>query len=36
MIDEAMKIYWDIRGTFADEASMNDSSWDAMVFFLYR
>lgn len=36
MVDEALKIHWDICGTFADEPSTTDAHWDGVVFFLYR
>ncbi|KAK7725225.1 hypothetical protein SLS63_008222 [Diaporthe eres] len=36
LLDAAIKIYWDVRGTAADEPSMTDSTWDPMVSFQYR
>lgn len=36
MLDEAVKIYWDVSGRYTDEPSMTDAKWDENVFFLYR
>lgn len=36
MLDEGVKIYWDVSGRFTDEPSMTDTKWDENVFFLYR